>query len=187
MSMLIDDYMRKGVEYMDKALEHLQNELVKIRAGKASASMLSGVMVEYNGTPTPLNQVSNVNATDPKTLSIQPWDKSLLGTIEQAIFASNLGLTPMNDGEFIRINIPALTEERRRDLVKQAKKEGEETKVSLRQARHKLMDFIKNEVKEGYPEDIGKRKEKEVEDLIHEYSDKVDKLIAAKEADIMHV
>ncbi|MDX1479120.1 MAG: ribosome recycling factor [Saprospiraceae bacterium] len=187
MSEDIDSYLKKGNKYMEDAIEHLQKELVKIRTGKASPAMLGGLMVEYYGSPTPLNQVANVNAVDAKTLSIQPWEKSMLGTIEQAIFAANLGLTPMNDGEFIRINIPPLTEERRRDLVKQAKHLGEEAKISLRNARHKLMDFIKNEVKNGYPEDIGKRREAEVEKLVHDFADKVDKLIDAKEKDIMTV
>lgn len=183
----INSYMNKGKEYMDKAIDHLHDELLKIRTGKASPAMLSGLMVEYYGSPTPLNQVSSVTAADARTLTIQPWEKSMLGAIEQAIFAANLGLTPMNDGEFIRINIPALTEERRVQLVKQAKALGEEAKVSLRNARHKLMDFIKNEVKNGYPEDIGKRKEAEVEKLVHDYSDTIDNLIQKKEKDIMTV
>lgn len=187
MSEDINSYMKKGRAYMDKAIQHLHDELVKIRTGKASPAMLSGLMVEYYGHPTPLNQVSNVTATDSKTLTIQPWEKSMLGAIEQTIFAANLGLTPVNDGEFIRINIPPLTEERRKQLVKQAKALGEEAKVSLRNARHKLMDFIKNEIKNGYPEDMGKRKEAEVEKMVHDYSDKIDRLIEAKEKDIMTV
>ena len=187
MSEDIDNYLRKGRAFMDDAFEHLHKELIKIRTGKASPAMLGGLMVEYYGTPTPLNQVANVNAVDSKTLSIQPWEKSLLGGIEQAIFAANLGLTPMNDGEFIRITIPPLTEERRLQLVKQAKALGEEAKVSLRNARHKLLEFIKAEIKEGYPEDMGKRREDEVNKLVHEFSDKVDKLIEAKDKDIMKV
>lgn len=187
MSEDIDAYMNKGKDFMEQALTHLHDELLKIRTGKASPAMLGGLMVEYYGNPTPLNQVSNVSTADARTLSIQPWEKSMLGPIEQAIFAANLGLTPMNDGEFIRINIPALTEERRIELVKQAKNLGEEAKVSLRNARHKMMDFIKAEVKDGYPEDAGKRKEGEVDKLIHQYSDKVDAMISAKEKDIMTV
>jgi ribosome recycling factor len=149
--------------------------------------MLSSIKVEYYGSLTPLSQVSNVAASDSKTLSIQPWEKSLLPVIEQAIFAANLGLTPMNDGELIRINIPALTEERRKDLVKQAKHLGEEAKVSLRTARHKLLDTVKKEVKNGFPEDAGKRLEAEIDKLVHEYSTQVDKSLAAKEKDIMTV
>jgi ribosome recycling factor len=187
MSEDINNYMKKGKDFMDKAIKHLHDELIKIRTGKASPAMLSGLMVEYYGNQTPLNQVSNVTASDARTLTIQPWEKSMLRPIEQAIFAANLGLTPVNDGDLIRINIPALTEERRKDLVKQAKALGEETKVSLRNARHKLMDFIKNEVKEGYPEDLGKRKEGEVEKLMQQFYDKVDEMIEAKEKDIMTV
>ena len=187
MKELINDVLQDGKGQMEKALVHLHDELLKIRTGKASPAMLSGLLVEYYGNPTPLNQVANVNASDARTLSIQPWEKSMLAPIEQAIFAANLGLTPMNDGEFIRINIPALTEERRRDLVKQAKHIGEDAKVSLRNTRHKLMDAIKEEVKDGYPEDVAKRREAEVDKWIHEYYDKVDKMIQAKEKDIMTV
>lgn len=187
MSEDIEVFLGKGKVEMDHAIDHLNQELVKIRTGKASPAMLGGIMVDYYGSPTPLNQVANVSAADARTLAIQPWEKSMLGPIEQAIFAANLGLTPMNDGEFVRINIPPLTEERRKDLVKQAKHLGEEGKVSLRNTRHKLMDFIKAEVKDGYPEDMGKRKEGHVDKLVHEYSDKIDAMISAKEQDIMKV
>ena len=187
MSEDIEVFLRKMKVEMDHALDHLQQELVKIRTGKASPSMLGGIMVDYYGSPTPLNQVANVATADARTLAIQPWEKSMLGPIEQAIFAANLGLTPMNDGEFVRINIPPLTEERRRELVKQAKALGEDGKVSLRNTRHKMMDFIKDEVKNGYPEDMGKRKEANVDKLVHDYSDKIDAMIAAKENDIMTV
>ncbi len=180
-------YMQKGRNYMDKAIDHLHHELNNIRTGKAAPAMLNSIKVDYYGNPTPLNQISNVTASDARTLSIQPWEKSMLSVIEQAIFAANLGFTPMNDGEMIRINIPALTEERRKDLVKQAKNLGEEAKVSVRNARHKLMDFIKNEVKNGYPEDAGKRDEAEVEKLVQDYVDQIEKLINAKEKDIMTV
>lgn len=183
----VDMSFEIGKEAMDSALEHLSHELTKIRTGKASPAMLSGLLVEYYGSPTPLTQVANVGASDARTLTIQPWEKSMLGPIEQAIFAANLGLTPMNDGEIIRINIPPLTEERRHNLVKQAKHLGEEGKISLRNTRHKIMDTIKKSVKEGYPEDMGKRKEDAADKLTHEYSDKIDKMIEAKEEDIMTV
>jgi ribosome recycling factor len=180
-------HLQHGKEIMDKALEHLHKELNNIRTGKASPAMLSSIKVEYYGSLMPLSQVSSVATSDSKTLTIQPWEKSLLPVIEQAIFAANIGLTPMNDGELIRINIPALTEERRKDLVKQAKHLGEEAKVSLRNARHKLLDVLKKEVKNGFPEDAGKRIEADVDKLLHSYSDQVDKSIAAKEKDIMTV
>ena len=136
-------------ESMESKLDHLNKELGKIRTGKASPSMLNGIMVDYYGSATPLNQVANVSASDSKTLSIQPWEKSMLGPIEKAIFEANLGFTPMNDGEMVRITLPPLTEERRRDLVKMAKASGEDTKVSMRSARQKAMDAVKSAVKNG--------------------------------------
>jgi len=170
-----------------KVISHLQEELVKIRAGKASVSMLDGIMVDYYGSPTALSQVANINTPDAKTLSIQPWEKSMLGPIEQSIFAANLGLTPMNDGEFVRIIIPPLTEDRRKDLVKQAKAGGENSKVSIRNERQKWMNFIKKEVKDGYPEDAGKKKEAELEGIVKSFVKKIDDLIIAKEKDILTV
>ena len=187
MEYTIESMMRKGREEMDHAINHLNAELVKVRAGKASPSMLNGVMVEYYGNPTPLSQVSSIGTPDSKTISIQPWEKSMLGPIEKAIFASNLGVTPMNDGEFVRIVIPALTEERRIDLVKQCKVLGEESKVSLRNTRHKLIEFIRKEVKDGYPEDAGKKKESDVQKMIKDYTEKIETMIEIKEKDIMTV
>ncbi|MBT8221195.1 MAG: ribosome recycling factor [Bacteroidia bacterium] len=174
-------------EAMENAIDHLKHELVKVRAGKAAPSMVSDLMVDYYGSPTPLKQVANVTAADSRTLSIQPWEKTMLAPIERAIFEANLGLTPMNDGEFVRINIPPLTEERRIGLVKQVKTYGEDTKISLRNARHKAMDGVKASVKDGYPEDIGKRKEDEIQNLTNSYSSKVDELLNAKEKEIMTV
>ena len=183
----IESMMINGMELMDKSVDHLKDELIKIRAGKASPAMLNGIMVEYYGNDTPLNQVANISTPDSRSISIQPWEKSMLGPIEKAIFASNLGVTPMNDGEFVRINVPPLTEERRKDLVKQSKSLGEEAKISLRNARHKLIDFIKKEVKDGYPEDAGKRKEQEVQDMVNKHTETIEKLLEAKEKDIMTV
>lgn len=187
MAETIESTLAKGKEEMDKAIEHLRAELIKIRAGKASPSMLYGIMVEYYGNPTPLSQVANLGTPDSRTISIQPWEKSMLGPIEKSIFEANLGLTPMNDGEFVRITIPPLTEERRKQMVKQAKALGEEAKVSLRSSRHKMLDFIKHEVKEGYPEDAGKRKDAEVEDLTASYVKSIEHILEAKEKDIMTV
>ena len=183
----VKDYIQKGRKYMDDSIDHLSKELNKVRTGKASPSVLSGVMVDYYGTPTVLSQVANVATSDSKTITVQPWEKSLIADIERAIFEANLGLTPQNDGEVIRISIPALTEERRKDLVKQAKSLGEDTKVSLRSARHKLMDFIKKAVKDGYPEDMGKKSEGIVDKITQEYGDKIDGMISSKEKDIMTV
>jgi ribosome recycling factor len=187
MEKFLEDYIKEGDELMLKALEHLTSELGNIRTGKASPAILSNLMVESYGAPAPLAHVANVSAVDSKTLSIQPWDKSMLKTIEQAIFASNLGITPMNDGEFIRLTIPALTEERRKDLAKQSHALGEEAKISMRSTRHKLLGFIKKEVEDGYPEDSGKKKEEEVEKMIKAYYKKVETLLEAKEKDIMTV
>jgi ribosome recycling factor len=175
------------VESFDKALEHLSFELNKIRAGKASPAMLNGLMVDYYGSPTPLTQVANISTPDARTLSIQPWEKKVLAIIEKAIFESNLGLTPMNDGEVVRLMIPPMSEERRVMMVKQAKAAGEESKVAVRTARHKMMDYLKKQVKDGFPEDLGKRKEDEVQKTVDSYSAKIDKMIESKEKDIMTV
>ncbi|NND06945.1 MAG: ribosome recycling factor [Saprospiraceae bacterium] len=183
----VNQSIQEGKAGMQDAIDHLQKELIKIRTGKASPAMLDGVMVEYYGNPTPLKQVANLAASDSKTITIQPWEKSMLANIEQAIFSANLGLTPMNDGEFVRINIPPLTEERRIQLVKQAKHLGEEGKISLRNTRHKVMDAIKKAVKEGYPEDAGKKREDEVEKMTHSFGDEIDALIESKETDIMTI
>ncbi|MFQ5446153.1 MAG: ribosome recycling factor [Saprospiraceae bacterium] len=174
-------------ESLENTIKHLQFELSKVRTGKASPNMLADIAVDYYGSMTPLNQVASISTSDARTLNIQPWEKSLLPAIERAIFEANLGVTPMNDGEQVRLNIPPLTEERRRDLVKKAKSYGEEAKISLRSSRHKALDVIKKAVKDGYPEDDGKHKEKEVQDLINDYSKKIDDLVEVKEKDVMTV
>lgn len=183
----IDSTIDQGKKAFDKVLDHLKDELQKIRAGKASPVMLKGLVVDYYGTPTQLTQVANVTTPDARTLSIAPWEKSMLSPIEQSIFAANLGLTPMNDGEQIRISIPPLTEERRIDLAKQCKSLGEDAKISIRTARHKMIDFIKKEVKDGYPEDAGKRKESEVEQMLKDITKRIEDFLAAKEKEIMTV
>ena len=172
---------------MEDSIEHLQKELSAIRAGKASPNMLSGIIVSYYGSPTPLNQVSNVGASDSRTITIQPWEKNMLAPIEKAIFEANLGVTPQNNGEVVIINIPPLTEERRKELVKKSKAEGEDTKVGIRSARRDAMEYIKKAVKDGYPEDLGKRSEEEVEKMTKEFVEKVDQLISSKEKDIMTI
>ncbi len=174
-------------EAMSESIEHLKRELAKISTGKASPGMLSGLRVDYYGTPTPLQQVANVNVSDARTLAIKPWEKSMLAPIERAIFEANLGFTPRNDGETIHINIPMLTEDRRRQLVKRAKGLGEDTKVSVRAARRDAMDEIKQAVKDGFPEDMGKRKEEEVQSLTKKFGADIDGLIGDKEKDIMTI
>ena len=185
--MQLEDFINACKERMDHSIDHLKEELAKIRAGKASPSLVSGLLVDYYGNPTPLSQVANIGTPDARTIAIQPWEKSMLSNIEQAIFKANLGITPMNDGEAVRINIPPLTEDRRKDLVKQAKATGEESKVSIRSERTKIMNQIKIEVKDGYPEDAGKRKEEEVEKFVKAYGAEIDRLVEVKEKDIMTV
>lgn len=177
----------EGRESMDHAIEHLRSELSKVRTGKASTSLVSGLIIDYFGVPTPIAQAANLATPDSRTISIQPWDKKILPNIERAIFEANLGITPMNDGEFVRINIPPMTEERRKEMVKKAKSLGEDAKISLRNDRQKIMQMIKAEVKDGFAEDLGKKKEGEVEGIIKSYVDKIGKLLDAKEVDIMKV
>lgn len=187
MSDLLENTIKEGKSEMEESIKHLRDSLIKIRTGKASTSMLNGVNVQYYGTLTPLSQVANVTTPDSKTISIQPWEKSILADIEKAIFEANLGLTPMNDGDVVRITIPPLTEERRKQLAKQVKSEGENSKVSLRNTRHKLMDAIRKEVKDGYPEDAGKRLENDVQDMVNSYTEKIDDIVASKENELMTV
>lgn len=174
-------------ESMQKSIDHLEKELMKIRAGKANPSMVSGVMVDYYGSMTPLSQVANIGTMDARTLTIQPWEKSSLEPIERAIINSNLGLNPQNNGDLILINIPQLTEERRRDLVKQAKAEAEDAKVGIRNARKEGNDEVKKLEKDGLSEDAAKRVEESIQEFTNQYSIKVDKILTAKEADIMKV
>jgi ribosome recycling factor len=174
-------------EAMDKAINHLENELTKIRAGKAHPSMLGGVKVDYYGSPTPLGQVANVNSTDARTLSIQPWEKAMLDPIATAVINANLGLNPMNNGEVILINVPPLTEERRRELVKRARSEGEHARVGIRTGRKDAMDFLKAAKADGLSEDMVKSGETKVQELTDGYNKRVDDILDAKEADIMTV
>ncbi len=179
--------MQKAKNSMDHSLDHLQKELSKLRTGKASTTMLEGILVDYYGSPTLLNQVANVATSDARTISIQPWEKKMLSHIEKAIFEANLGVTPQNDGEVIRIIIPPLTEDRRKDLVKQAKHLGEESKVGLRNARRDAMEVFKKAIKDGLSEDIGKRKEEETQKMLNSYVEKIDTIVSAKEKEIMTV
>jgi ribosome recycling factor len=172
---------------MEKALEHLDHELTKLRTGKASTTLFADLLVEYYGAPTPLGQVANVQVSDARTIIIQPWERNMLGPIERSIINSNLGMTPMNDGEVVRLTVPPLTEERRKELAKKAKAAGEESKVGIRNVRHKGLDTIKKAVKDGAPEDLGKRKETELQDLVNKYVAQVDAVVAAKEKEIMTV
>jgi ribosome recycling factor len=187
MSEEVQLYIDDAKDKMKKALVHLENELLKVRAGKASPTMLHGVHVDYYGSKTPLTQVANINTTDARTLVIQPWEKAMIDPIEKAIFAANLGLTPINNGDLIRINVPALTEERRHGLVKQIKHEGENAKVSIRNARREAIEEIKKLQKEGIPEDEIKKAEDEMQKQTDTFSKKVDETLHNKEAEIMIV
>jgi ribosome recycling factor len=172
---------------MQKALNHLETELIKIRAGKASPQMLEGLTVDYYGSPTVLNQVGNVSVMDARTLTIQPWEKNMLQPIERAIINANLGVTPQNDGNIIRLFMPPLTEERRREFVKRAGGEGEQSKVAIRNIRRDAIEQIKKLQKDGLSEDEGKDAEKEIQDITDKYILLVDKHLAAKEKEIMSV
>ena len=174
-------------EAMNGSIAHLEKEFLNIRAGKASPQMLGGVFVDYYGSQTPISQVANINAPDARTLTVTPWEKNMLGPIEKAIMIANLGLNPMNNGENIIINIPALTEERRRDLVKQAKHEAEEAKIGIRNHRKDATTDIKKEEKNGTAEDICKKAEEDVQKLTDSFIKKIDELLAVKEAEIMKV
>lgn len=187
MDELLSEKIAESKLLMAEAIEHLERELLKIRTGKASPAMLGGIMVPYYGSPTPLGQVANLGTSDARTLTIQPWEKNMLGPIEKAIFEANLGLTPMNNGEQIMINVPPLTEERRKEYAKMVKAEGEVAKVSVRNARREAMEAVKKEVKDGYPEDAGKRKEEEVQKFTDAYGKKIDDIVSAKENEVMTV
>jgi ribosome recycling factor len=180
-------YLDDTREKMDKAVIHLRDELLRVRAGKATPNILDGIVVDYYGVKSPLNQVSNINTPDAKTISVQPWDKSMIGAIEKAILAANIGLNPANNGEIVRLAIPPLTEERRKSLVKQIKNMGENTKVSIRNARRDANEELKRLQKDGVPEDMIKDAEAEVQEMTNDFSKKVDDLLAAKEKEIMTV
>ncbi len=183
----LDLYKETAKESMQDALERLARELSRVRTGKASPSIFNGVMAEYYGTMTAISQMANITTSDARTIMIQPWDKGALQPIEHAIIAANMGLNPQNDGELIRINVPPLTEERRREMVKKIKSFTEEAKVSIRNARRDLMEAIKQAVKDGYPEDAGKKLEQEAQELTNSFAAKAEKTADAKEKDIMTV
>jgi ribosome recycling factor len=174
-------------EAMQKAISHLESELVKIRAGKANPQMLDGITVDYYGSPTPLNQIGNVNVADARTITIQPWEKNMLQPIERAIINSNIGINPQNDGVIIRLFLPPLTEERRRDLVKRCLAEGEGAKVAVRNIRRDTIEQIKKLQKGGLSEDEAKDAEADVQDLTNKQIAQIDKHLVQKEKEIMAV
>ncbi len=172
---------------MNKALNHLESELVKIRAGKASPSMLDGINADYYGNPTPINQVANISALDARTITVQPWEKNMLAVIERAIGAANIGINPQNDGTSIRLFLPPLTEERRKELVKKCNAEGEHAKIAVRNIRRDGIENIKKLQKDGLSEDAAKDAEKDIQDTTDKFISLVEKHLAAKEKEIMAV
>lgn len=183
LGLIIDD----AADTMKKAILHLEVELVKIRAGKANPNMLDGITVDYYGAPTPIAQVANVTVLDARTISIQPWEKNMLAQIERSIMAANIGITPQNDGVQIRLFMPPLTEERRRELVKKAGGEGEHAKVAIRNIRRDAIESVKKLQKEGLSEDAAKDAEKEIQELTDKHIALVEKHLAAKEKEMMTV
>ncbi|MEO7446422.1 MAG: ribosome recycling factor, partial [Ferruginibacter sp.] len=172
-------------DLMTKAIEHLENELTRIRAGKANPTMLDGIMADYYGNPTPINQVANVTVMDARTISVQPWEKSMMQIIERAIIAANIGINPQNDGNSIRLFLPPLTEERRKDLVKKSNNEGETAKISVRNIRRDAIESIKKLQKDGLSEDQAKDAENEIQALTDKHIILIEKHLVAKEKDIM--
>jgi ribosome recycling factor len=174
-------------DHMKKAINHLEAELQKIRAGKANPQMLDGLVVDYYGSPTPINQFANVSVMDARTLTIQPWEKNMVQPIERAIIAANLGVTPQGDGVMIRLSLPPLTEERRKELVKKCQAEGEHSKVAIRNIRRDAIESIKKLQKNGLSEDAAKDAEDEVQQVTDRYTAAVEKHLTSKEKEIMSV
>lgn len=187
MNELIDIQLEDSREQMQKAISHAEAELTKIRAGKAMPSMLDGIFIDYYGNPTPLDQVGNINTPDPRTIVIQPWEKSVISLIEKAIIDSNIGLNPQNDGSVIRLAVPALTEERRKDLVRKVKEEAEKGRVAIRNLRKDANEKIKKMKNDGISEDEIKVGEGEVQKLTDAFIEKIDKLADNKEKDILTI
>jgi ribosome recycling factor len=174
-------------DHMKKAISHLESELAKIRAGKANPQILDGIVVDYYGSPMPINQVSNISVLDARTLSIQPWEKNMLQPIERAIIAANIGINPQNDGSLIRLFLPPLTEERRKELVKRCQSEGEHSKVAIRNIRRDAIEHIKKLQKNGLSEDAAKDAETNVQQVTDKYITAVEKHLGTKEKEIMAV
>ncbi|MDE6022284.1 MAG: ribosome recycling factor [Muribaculaceae bacterium] len=183
----VKEYLDNAQEAMELAADYLEETLARIRAGKASAKLLDGIRVDYYGSLAPISNVANVSVPDARTIAITPWEKSMFRVIEKAIIDSDLGVTPENNGEVIRLSIPPLTEERRKQLVKQCKGEAENAKVSVRNARREAIDGLKKEIKQGLSEDMEKDAEANVQKLHDKYLKKIDEIFAAKEKEILTV
>jgi ribosome recycling factor len=187
MSEELEMYIMEATSTMDKAISHLEAELVKLRAGRANPQMFDGLTVDYYGAPTPVAQVANITVADARTLTIQPWERNMLQAIERSIIAANLGVTPQNDGIIIRIFLPPLTEERRREIVKRVQGEGEHSKVAIRNIRRDTIEQVKKLQKNGLSEDTAADAEREIQDLTNKFIALVEKTLAAKEKEVMSV
>ncbi|MBR4036970.1 MAG: ribosome recycling factor [Tidjanibacter sp.] len=182
-NLILDD----ATEKMQRTVEHLKEALLGIRAGKANQHVLKGITVDYYGSPTPVEQVASITIPDAKTILVQPWERNMIAPIEKAILVANIGLTPSNNGEHIRLSIPALTEERRRELVKQVREVSEKARVSIRGARRDAVDAFKKAQKDGMSEDESKNGEQEAQKLLDSFTKKVEEVVLAKEKEIMTV
>lgn len=185
--MEVSEYLSNATDSMELAVEYLDDTLNHIRAGKASAKLLDGIRVDYYGSMSPIGNVANISVPDARTIAVTPWEKSMLRVIEKAIIDSDLGVTPENNGEVIRLCIPPLTEERRKQLVKQSKAEAENAKVSIRNARREAIEGLKKEIKQGLSEDLEKDAEGKVQKLHDKYMARIDEVFAAKEKEILTV
>ncbi len=183
----VQSILTEAGDNMEATLLFLDESLAHIRAGKANPRILDGIKVDYYGSVVPLSNVATVTTPDAKTISIQPWEKGLIGIIEKAILNSDVGITPMNNGEVIRLGIPPLTEERRKQLAKRSHQEGEDAKISVRNARREAIETIKKMVKDGFPEDMGKDAEASAQKVHDKYIKKIDEMLADKEKEIMTV
>lgn len=183
LSMVYDEFKASN----RKTIAHFEAELVKIRAGKATPAMLQGVLIDYYGSPTPIQQVANIGTMDARTLTVQPWEKSMLSELSRGIINANLGFAPQDNGEMLIISVPPLTEERRRDLVKQAKAESEHAKVGIRAHRKDALDMVKSLKEDGLSEDLQKDAESEIQQITDSYTKKIDDLLVLKEKDIMTI
>jgi len=182
----VEEIYLESDEKMQKSLDNLRNELSKIRTGKASPTLLDGIKIDYYGTVTPLNKIASIGTPEPRLIVVQPWDKSILNEVEKAIQKSDMGINPINDGNIIRIPIPALTEERRKELVKLVKRFGEEGKIAIRNIRREANELLKNLEKEGkISEDNCKRSLDNIQELTDDYIEKIDKMLERKEKDVL--
>ena len=182
---LVLDEAKEG---MERALRNLRTALLKVRTGRASTALLDGIQIDYYGTPTPINQLANLNTPDPRLIVISPYDKSVIGAVEKAIQTSDLGLTPSNDGKVVRIPIPPLTEERRNELVKHVHRQAEDHKVGIREARRDALSMLKDRVSDGsVPQDDGRQAEKKIQVLTDDHTKRIDEMMGAKEGEILQV